>query len=523
MFHTGQQIGPYTLVKRIGRGGFGEVWQAERRTEIVTTQVAVKLPLNNSIDLESVKQEAKIWAMVSGHPNILPIIEANIYDGQIVIVSEYAPDGSLAKKLSRGMTIKEGIDMTLGILSGLEFLHSRQIIHRDLKPENILLQGDTPRLADFGISRAMKTTNISSTIIGTPKYMAPEAFDGKRSRQTDIWSVGVILYLLLTGGLPFRQENSTDLLGAIVLKEPDPLPPSTPESLKRVVMCALAKRAEDRYKSANEMRKDLLEALNDPSYANAMVHFLPQPIPVYSSVIMAARTPTSLQEADIPTSAAPQMPQPTTRPAQNAATKNYLRILLVALPLLFLLFFLGGASILGIYYFYSVANGRSQASPQDGPATQPASAEDMYAPGKMKEVIEAFEKEAGGKLKVAEFYIYPNAARVTAEDPKDPKNFIECNYVGGNVKKESVIRLAQFDKDEAFFSFSEISFDAIPTLAKVAKDKDQSVGGIRNTAIRIYRPLPFSTEVVIQLFISGANKDILIEANAKGEIKNENN
>src|SRR5437667_12089506 len=95
MFGPGSQIGPYSLIRRIGRGCFGEVLLAERRTELVTTQCAVKLPLIESINLDSVKQEAGIWAHVSGHPNILPIIEANIYNEQVVIVSEYAPDGSL--------------------------------------------------------------------------------------------------------------------------------------------------------------------------------------------------------------------------------------------------------------------------------------------------------------------------------------------------------------------------------------------------------------------------------------------
>ena len=95
MFREGSQIGPYTLIRTLGRGGFGEIWLAERRAKFVTTKVAVKLPLDEQIDHETIKQEATLWEQASGHPNILPIIDADEYDGQIVIVSEYAPDGSL--------------------------------------------------------------------------------------------------------------------------------------------------------------------------------------------------------------------------------------------------------------------------------------------------------------------------------------------------------------------------------------------------------------------------------------------
>src|SRR5436190_12129828 len=95
MFQPNQQIGNYFLVRQLGRGGFGEVWLAERRTQILTTKVAVKLPLDEQIDIEAIKQEAVLWEQASGHPNVLPIIEADIHDGQVMIVSEFAPDGSL--------------------------------------------------------------------------------------------------------------------------------------------------------------------------------------------------------------------------------------------------------------------------------------------------------------------------------------------------------------------------------------------------------------------------------------------
>ncbi len=265
MFREGQQIGLYMLIRKLGRGGFGEVWLAERKSKFVTTKVAVKLPHDEQIDHETIKQEAQLWEQASGHPNILPIIDADEYDGQIVIVSEYAPDGSLDEwlKTHGKMSVERAIETTVKILDGLEFLHSRNIIHRDLKPANILLQGDTPRLADFGISRALRTTasSQSSNVSGTFAYMPPEGFDGKRSVQTDVWSVGVNLYQFLTGTLPFPQKEPSALIAAIMMREFEPLPADVPQSLKNVIAKALAKQPENRYASAGEMREDLRRIL----------------------------------------------------------------------------------------------------------------------------------------------------------------------------------------------------------------------------------------------------------------------
>jgi serine/threonine protein kinase len=260
MFNEGQQFGFYTLIRQLGRGGFGEVWLAERRTRFLTTQVAVKLPLDEQVDHAAIEQEAQLWARASGHANVLPIIEANEYDGQILIVSEYAVDGSLEGLLQESggaLPMKQAVDLTTGILKGLEFLHARQIIHRDIKPANILLQGDTPRLADFGISRVLKTTSLATQAVGTPHYMAPEAFGRKRNAQTDVWSVGVLLYQMLTGKLPFFGDNITDLFGAIMLTEPPPLPDGIPGELQKIVGKALLKDVAERYQIAREMRDEL--------------------------------------------------------------------------------------------------------------------------------------------------------------------------------------------------------------------------------------------------------------------------
>lgn len=176
------------------------------------------------------------------------------------------------------MSVEKAMETTIQILDGLEFLHSRNIIHRDLKPANILLQGNTPRLADFGIPRALRATasSQSSNVSGTFAYMPPEGFDGRRSVQTDVWSVGVNLYQFLTGTLPFPQKEPSALIAAIMMREYEPLPDYVPESLKSVVAKALAKRPEDRYRSADNMREDLRRVLRgEPVLSHARLGVTP--------------------------------------------------------------------------------------------------------------------------------------------------------------------------------------------------------------------------------------------------------
>jgi predicted ATPase/Tfp pilus assembly protein PilF len=263
MFHPQDVIGPYTMVRLLGRGAFGEVWLAEERSELLTAQVALKFPFASGDDLEKIRHEARLWNQATGHPNIVPVLGAHIFDGQVVIISEYISGGTLAAWLQKSggsaPTVQTAVSMASGILLGLEHLHTTGIIHRDLKPENVLLQGGIPRLTDFGLARVLRTAGHTSSITGTPSYMAPEAFTGDYSRASDLWAIGAMLYEMLSGQLPFPQRDIVQLMQAIQRDRPPPLPTAVSEPLHIVVESLLAKSPSQRYQSALSVL-DLLRA-----------------------------------------------------------------------------------------------------------------------------------------------------------------------------------------------------------------------------------------------------------------------
>ena len=121
---TDERIGPYQLISKLGKGAFGQVWLARNVSALAAREVALKIPLDDDVDLDTIRQEAAIWIAASGHTNVLPIIEANLYDGQVVIASEYAPDGSLEQWLKRhggrAPSVEAALEMARGVLAGLE-------------------------------------------------------------------------------------------------------------------------------------------------------------------------------------------------------------------------------------------------------------------------------------------------------------------------------------------------------------------------------------------------------------------
>ncbi len=265
MFNSGDTIGPYKLIRQLGVGGFGVVWLAEKQDVISAPPVALKFTHTHELELETVKREAETWRLVIGHRNVLPMLEAQVYGPYVVIASEYASGGTLRAWMDShkypSTSLMEKIKVVSEILEGLQHLHTKGVIHRDIKPENVLLQENTPRLADFGLARVLQTSLLSKSITGSPRYMAPETFEGRYSRQTDIWSVGILLYELLAEEQPYSNTELIPLINEITTKNPRPLPASVPRPLQDVVNAALQKDPAQRFKTADEMRAQLERAI----------------------------------------------------------------------------------------------------------------------------------------------------------------------------------------------------------------------------------------------------------------------
>ena len=262
MLEAGKKIGEYVLIEKIGHGGFGDVWLAEKRTALSISQFALKFfrpAADDAIEIQTVQREVEVWQRISGLPNVIAVIEADFYENYIYIVSEYADGGSLQKWLAanggKAWKVEQAVQIILEILNGLDYLHRAGFVHRDIKPANILIRKGTFCLADFGVTKEIKTHSVTQHTAGTYNYMPPEAFNKTPtvSPATDIWALAVIFQELLTGKLPFAQTEIPSLMYSIVHDEPDEMPADIPPALKVIVKKALHKRREDRYASAQEM------------------------------------------------------------------------------------------------------------------------------------------------------------------------------------------------------------------------------------------------------------------------------
>jgi len=259
--------GRYLLEEQIARGGMGEVWRA--RDEVLNRPVAVKL-LHDSLAgdakaAERFRREAHTAAQIS-HPNMANVFDYIEQDGQPGIVMELVPGETLADRLAKKKRIpfREAVRITDDVLSALSAAHAAGIVHRDIKPANVLLtpSGDV-KVTDFGIARSLSDSSLTQTgtVMGTAHYSAPEQVRGESaSPSSDIYSMGVVLYEMLTGERPYSGDTPIAVAMARLSEDP-PRPksrrPAIPDALDAVVMRALAREPADRFASAAEMRAAL--------------------------------------------------------------------------------------------------------------------------------------------------------------------------------------------------------------------------------------------------------------------------
>lgn len=274
MIMKGQKISDrYQIIKSIGEGGMANVYLAY--DTILDRNVAVKVLRGDlSSDEKFVRrfQREALSASSLSHPNIVEVYDVGEDNGQYYIVMEYIEGKHLKELLKkRGkLTLSEVIDIMLQITDGMSMAHDSYIIHRDIKPQNIMIQENgVVKITDFGIAMAMNATQLTQTnsVMGSVHYLPPEQANGKGSTlQSDIYSMGILMYELLTGKLPYKGDNAVE----IALKHlKETLPsikeelPDLPQSVENIIIRAAAKNPKNRYSDAREIHEDLLTCLDD--------------------------------------------------------------------------------------------------------------------------------------------------------------------------------------------------------------------------------------------------------------------
>ena len=274
MIAKGQKINDrYEIIRSIGEGGMANVYLGY--DTILDRNVAIKVlrgDLSNDEKFVRRFQREALSASSLAHPNIVEVYDVGEDNGLYYIVMEYIEGKTLKQLLKkRGtLTLSEAIDIMLQLTDGMAHAHDSYIIHRDLKPQNIMIKDDGQiKITDFGIAMALNSTQLTQTnsVMGSVHYLPPEQASGKGCTiKSDIYSMGIIFYELLSGSLPFKGDNAVE----IALKHMrDPLPslreenPAIPQSIENIIRKATAKNPKNRYADARSMHEDLLTALDD--------------------------------------------------------------------------------------------------------------------------------------------------------------------------------------------------------------------------------------------------------------------
>ncbi len=269
---------PFELLQLLGTGGFAQTYKAqvldddliqEWKTEVV----ALKIPLSKKKE-RVLQKELEMNAVL--HMRLRDLQAANlvrylgfcVFRGQLVMAMQYVAGGSLRGQMGllgrqKPLPFEEAAEIAEGVLAGLAAIHREHIFHRDIKPENILMDGRIPKISDLGISRMLESNELASTTTGTLFYMSPELLvEEGASFPSDIWSLGVTLYEMVTGHLPFGTMNMpvgkvVDLIRRGEFTPPREHRPDIPEALERVILRSLAREVPDRYPGAREMMEEL--------------------------------------------------------------------------------------------------------------------------------------------------------------------------------------------------------------------------------------------------------------------------
>lgn len=263
MLFRGQTLGKYRITAPLGSGGFGAVYLA--RDTWIDKDVAIKVPHRQNMNFGELLREPRLLAALD-HPNIVSITTAEKQDNVFFIVMEYVAGHTLEEVIASagGLDAARTVDYAMQIGGAIEHAHAQGVIHRDLRPANMLVS-DTGvlKVADFGTSRFLEIAAHGTTVIGSPPYMAPEQFEGKAVFASDIYSLGITMYQMLTAVLPYESPAPSDLdklRSGELVRPPRLCNPEVPKPLNDIVMKALAPELSSRYQRAAELLSDLKQA-----------------------------------------------------------------------------------------------------------------------------------------------------------------------------------------------------------------------------------------------------------------------
>jgi serine/threonine-protein kinase len=268
VFFRGQTIGKYRIVAPLGSGGFGSVYLAEDTW--IDKKVALKVPHRQNLDFGELLREPRLLASMS-HPNIVTVLTAERQDNVFFIVMEYVPGETLESIIERegALDLARALDYTCQICNAIDHAHRAGVIHRDLRPGNVLVtEQGLVKVADFGTSRFLEIAAHGTTVIGSPPYMAPEQFQGKAVFASDIYSLGVTMYQMLTGTLPYNTPSPADL--DRLMRGELTVPPRArnarlPKGISDIVMKAMSPDVATRYQRASDVLEAVLGARARPA------------------------------------------------------------------------------------------------------------------------------------------------------------------------------------------------------------------------------------------------------------------
>jgi len=265
VFFRGQIIGKYKILQTIGSGGFGTVYLAEDTW--IDKRVALKVPHKQGVDFGELLREPRLLASLN-HPNIVTILTAEKQENVFFIVMEFVPGETLEAVIARdgALDVARALDYTCQICNAVDHAHRHGVLHRDLRPSNVLVANrGMVKVADFGTSRFLEIAAHGTTVIGSPPYMAPEQFHGKAVFASDVYSLGVTMYQMLTGTLPYDTPSPADLdrlMRGELQVGPRLRNPKVPRAINDIVLKAMAPDIPSRYPRASDLLDDVLAARN---------------------------------------------------------------------------------------------------------------------------------------------------------------------------------------------------------------------------------------------------------------------